>query len=276
MRPVSNQEASEEIRKLYSELCAALGVPQVPLFFAYLANYPDYFTTVVPELIQNFTDQRFHDLTSSVGDELSKRMKEYVPKNREIGEWLSRFQYSPSMYHTRTSLRQVHEVNVSLAFIFLALREAVKGWAVAAPKLEAEHSPQEEHEVKLENNSEDFIYQEIENIPNVVNRVAPSTSIVQSQQSGIEQNLYIEYLHLCKNWFTLELKKEEYLYFRVISEEAILLALDNLPHPVFSPINRVIELAPGHKEYMDLCFLLSEHFPTTAMQRVLFSGYMIF
>ncbi|MBP9690564.1 hypothetical protein KBD81_00630 [Candidatus Woesebacteria bacterium] len=276
MKPVSNQEASEEIRALYSALCKALGVPQVPLFFAYLANYPLYFTTVVPELLENFKDPRFHELSSSIGDELSNRMKEYVPKNKEIEEWLNRHQYSPSMYHTRISLRHVHEINTALAFVFLALREAVKGWAIAAPKLEAEHSPQADHEVKLENKNEDFIYQEIENIPNVANKVESSTSILQSQQAGMEQNLYIEYLHLCENWFTLELKKEEYLYFRVISEEAILLGLDNLPHPVFSPINRVIQLAPGHKDYMDLCFLLSEHFPTIAVQRLLFSGYMRF
>jgi len=289
MRPVSDLEASDEIRQLYTSIRLALNVPTVPLFFTYLANYPVYFTTIVPELLQNLQDEKFHALTSSVGAELSKRMKKYVPKDGEIGEWLNRYQYSPSMYHMRKSLMRVHEINTSLAFISLALREAVKGWAIAASKLDAPVSDSEkEHVVDLHHSNDDFVYKELipfakeaifeeektENSSDVKN--GNVSEIVRSSKSGIEQNLYVEYLHICEYWFSSELKKENYLYFRVISEKAILLGLNNLPHPIYSPINRVIDLVPTQKNFMDICLLLSEHFPTTSMQRVLFSGYMSF
>lgn len=281
MKPAVESETSEEIRAIFHSIRLALSVPSVPLFFTYLANYPLYFTTIVPDILQNLQDPKFHLLTTSVGTELTKRMKEYVPKNGEIGEWIERYQYSPSMYHMRSSLNHIHEVNMSLVFIFLALREAIKGWAIAVAKLETNVPHiKNDHVVDLQHNNDDFVYKEmdgvVKNYSDVNNLISKHNAIIQAEKSAIEQNLYVEYLQLCQRWFSLELKKENYVYFRVQTEAAILIGLDNLPHPVVSPINRVVDLVPDQKDFMDLCYLLSEHFPTISIQRTLFSGYMCF
>ena len=86
MRPAVESETSEEIRAIFHSIRLALSVPSVPLFFTHLANYPMYFTTVVPDILQTLQDPKFHLLTTSVGTELTKRMKEYIPKDGEIGE----------------------------------------------------------------------------------------------------------------------------------------------------------------------------------------------
>jgi len=71
------------------------------------------------------------------------------------------------------------------------------------------------------------------------------------------------------------MRKEEYVFIRLEIEKIILRFLSLLRELIVSPVNLVIEMTKKYKNYPELLYLLSEHFPTTVFQRLMFSGYMI-
>ena len=70
------------------------------------------------------------------------------------------------------------------------------------------------------------------------------------------------------------MKKEEFLIMRVGVEKLLLSSLPLLPEKLISPINVFYKLTEKHKDFPDLLYLMSEHFPTIAVQKMLFSGFM--
>jgi hypothetical protein len=70
------------------------------------------------------------------------------------------------------------------------------------------------------------------------------------------------------------MRKEEYVFIRLEIEKIILRFLTLLPELIVSPVNLVIDMIKKYKNYPELLYLLSEHFPTTVVQRLMFSGYM--
>jgi len=70
------------------------------------------------------------------------------------------------------------------------------------------------------------------------------------------------------------LKKEEYVFIRLEIEKIILRFLSLLPELIVSPVNLVIEMTKKYENYPELLYLLSEHFPTTVVQRLIFNGYI--
>lgn len=104
--------------------------------------------------------------------------------------------------------------------------------------------------------------------------ISSGKSIAKSNQA-IERDLLPEYLLLCLNEFTQVLKMEEFLNLRLQMEKDILNIINELPEAILSPVNIVLQYTSSYPNFPDLLYLLAEHFPTYAMQRLLFSAFMI-
>jgi len=109
--------------------------------------------------------------------------------------------------------------------------------------------------------------------------VSPSSSrsdsdLVRTDARAIEKDLLPRYLFLCQQEFNQLMKKEEFLILRVGIEKLILSSLPLLPEKIVSPINVFYKLTEKYKEFPELLYLMSEHFPTLAVQKMLFSGFM--
>ena len=100
------------------------------------------------------------------------------------------------------------------------------------------------------------------------------SEVVINSSSPIQKDLLREYLSLCRNDFTLHMMDEEFVILRLGVEKMILSSLDSLPSVIHSPINTVLKLTTKYPNFPELLYLLSEHFPTCAVQRLLFSAYM--
>jgi hypothetical protein len=70
------------------------------------------------------------------------------------------------------------------------------------------------------------------------------------------------------------MKKEEYVLIRLEIEKIILRFLNLLPELIISPVNLVIEMTKKCDDFPELFYFLLEHFPTTVVQKLMFSGYM--
>lgn len=281
--PVTEPQASDTVKLIYKDLKTALHVRSVPLFFTYMGAFPDYLTFISDQLKNNLQDPAFIRLTTSTGAEISELITTELPLEPNISEWQHRYGASSSYFHFKNQVREIHATNIVLAFIFVALREAVKGWAIAAKKLNphAESgNAQTSHDVGVES----FIFEQIEHDESTHTHRAgmsqsPATvsrgSLAKRPRSAIEEQLLPKYMDMCKIGFYARMKTVEFWQLRVATEKIVLAVLPLMPHVIFSPINVVIDLAKKHDNFPDLLYLLSEHFPTYAVQRMMFSGYMM-
>jgi hypothetical protein len=211
--------------------------------------------------------------------------------SKEKKEWLNLYSNSPSFFYFKENLQTIFNTNIRLCLIFIALREAVKGWAVAARQLK-ESNPvtavSAEQGIVL---AEILIYEDFMRVEPVKgtqtenhsynasyseSQIKPvGSEIVVSSPHGIEKNLLPDYLKICKFDYNHLLKSERFLVARVDIERMLLTYLSLFPHLIFSPINVVLKLTSQYENFPELLYLLSEHFPTFTVQRLMFSGYML-
>lgn len=280
INPVFEDIASKDVLQQYTALKHSFNTSSLPLFFLYIGAFPEYLTYITSQLIINVEQAEFKKMTQYLGASIKDLTHESLTKSDERNHWEELYKDTPSFYHFQQNLQEIYRVNTELVIIFIALREAIKGWAVAAKRLENnyyEESSQPTDSIK----NEDFIFNqdivkpsdnttEEKNSPTINS----SSEIILNSNAHIQKDLLKEYLALCRNDFKLHMMDEEFVILRLGVEKMILSSLDSLPSVIHSPINTVLKLTTKYPNFPELLYLLSEHFPTYAVQRLLFSAYM--
>jgi hypothetical protein len=278
--PIFESQADEKTKEVYQQLKKAFSVAKPPIFFCYLAPFYEYFSYIATQIVTNLKNEKFIEIINETRDIILKLIKDNLKKSEETNEFLNRFKHSSQFFYFQKDLEKIFDANLKLTFIFIALREAVKGWAIAAKKISEKTEPVS-FSSKPKIDEEEFIF----NLNEVIdlNKQTKnkqkdiqsfSNAIITAPFSAIEKDLLPAYLQLCRNDFYLLIKKEEYVLIRLEIEKIILRFLSLLPELIVSPVNLVIEMTKKYKNYPELLYLLSEHFPTTVVQRLMFSGYM--
>ncbi len=286
LNPVFESQAQPETNELYRQIKECLHLPHIPLFFAYMGPFPEYLAYITPQLTTNLAAEEFNRLNTQVGDQIYHLIREELHYSDDLNEWLSTYRKTPSFYHFQQDLQHVFETNMKLAFVFVALREAVKGWAVAAKKLPTsiDTSTPTNDVSHIEYDPQSFIFDRqlsssqssslhLKGVKDAV-VTTQNISLATQQESGIEKQIMPEYMQLSRMDFERHMKRDYFWVMRVGIERILLASLDTMPHLIFSPVNVVIDLTSRYPEFPELLHLLSEHFPTYAVQRMMFSGYM--
>jgi hypothetical protein len=148
---IPEREATGQIREMYEALKRAFATPAVPVLFTYIAPYQEYFIFISRQIVQNAADNRFQDLVKETGQSISSVIASSLPPKQEYRQWIQRNANSLDFFHFRADNDYIFRTNVTLAFIFIALRETVKGWAVAAKKInpQTQQHPQKERYVRI-------------------------------------------------------------------------------------------------------------------------------
>lgn len=280
IRPLPEKEATGETKQNYQNIKEALHLPTTPLFFLYLGPFPEYLSYITHQLVANLTHPDFEQMVKDRASDFRTQIKNELPHGERIEGWRSLYAHSPSYYYFQRNLRDIFETNVKLVYIFIGLREAIKGWAVAAKKLTGETAKSAPPEVRTEGTSESFIFDDVAETMNQLGKRPTEPQIrtnamTAAQRSPLEIDLLPTYLELCKLYFSLQMKRETFLSVRVNMEETVLADIQVLPEIIFSPINIILRLTGKYAAFPDLLYLLSEHFPTYSMQRMMFSGFMM-
>lgn len=282
IRPLSEQEASGETKEIYTRLKKAFGLPSVPLFFLYLGPFPEYLSYIAKQIIANVEDPRFQHNIQDTSGSLKQHISSALPKGEMIQKWSNLYSNSPSYYHFQQNLKDIFQTNIQLAYIFVSLREALKGWAVAAKKIGSTSYEAKKYNVESQEEN-NLVFGDV--MKTVMNNWSPgyenknlnatSKSLAQTQSNSLEKDLLPDYLELCKLSYSLHMKREAFLHLRVWCEELVLADIQNLPQHIFSPINVILQYTGKYTNFPDLLYLLTEHFPTYAVQRMIFSGFMM-
>lgn len=292
IQPILPSDAPENVKTLYEDIRAALDISHLPIFFLFFGNAPRYLSHISKQIIRNLNDPAFDRLIQDTGDDLLYLTMETLTQGDEIQDWKSRYRHSPSFVAFEQDIDTVFRTNMKLVVIFLALREAVKGWAVAAKKLPSQTRSDAatassdtgviQHHV--------FIFEDHKNLEaqststttierqgtifQLSTRTQTTTTQIVKQSAQIEKSLLPEYLALCQNEFASLMKQTHFWILRVRIEEMLLQQIHTMPHAIQSPVNLVHSLVDNDKVANDLLHLLSEQFPVLAVQRLMYSGFM--
>lgn len=276
IQPLPESKAEGKTKENYQRIIKALNIDFLPVFFQYLGPFPEYLDYITNQLVQNLQSQKFKEFVDQIGAEIKKSINESLPKSDGIREWLQRYRYSPQFYNFETNLRTIFITNIKLAFIFIALREAVKGWAVAARQISGRTVTGEQIKNEVFYKQEDNVFEGLSyEIKNQIISPSQSFSLQNRSEIPLEKQLLPEYLNLCRLHFFGQTKKENYLILRLGLEKLFLSSLPILPELIYSPINVVLKHIGKYPNYPELLYLLSEHFPVLAVQKVIFSGFLM-
>lgn len=282
IHPLPFEKADEEVKNNYLQIISALNLTNLPIFFQYFGNFPEYLNYITKQIVANLQNEKFNFLVKESASQLKKLIKESFIKTDEIKSWLQRYRYTPQFYNFQNSLQEIFLINFKLTLIFLALRESIKGWAIAAKKIPAtanqslnkdDYTKQEKRVVFKETESE--ILNILTSKKNSLSFSGKNTFLEKNNQNSLEINFFIDYLKLCKGEFFLLGRQEKYFLFRVQVEKFIINSLSLMPELIFSPINVVLPLISRFDNYPDFLYLLTEHFPQLIIQKLLFSGYLL-
>lgn len=282
LHPIYEQNASEEVADSYSKIKKALAISKVPLFFTFLGNFPKYLVYITNQIISNLQNPAFSNLLSESSDKTKDLLSANLTKSDELLDFILRYKNASYFYNFQRDLESIFSTNMKLVFVFISLREALKGWALAAKKIGPQANVS--HETTLNNmiKKEDFIFDPASDMEKTqeqtyirIRKQTVEGALVKHQAPALEVDLLPKYLWLCRREFIDILKTDGFWVLRVGIEKSFLSYLEFLPSLIFSPVNIVLNLTENNPDYPDLLYLLSEQFPTLAVQRLIFSGYMM-
>lgn len=283
--PVPEDKASEGLKKEYEFVKEALKSQTLPVFFTYLGAFPSYLTYIREQLTENLINPSFLKVVTELHRTFCAHVQLITPKSDETQDWLMRYSQNPSFYYFQKDLETITAINIKVACVFIGLREAVKGWAVAAKQLKSEVAILKEDEISKVN-QEEFVFDtksylselsKDESIESGKKQelAAQSRGIAHKSKNDLSVNLLPEYIKRCQLDYNRHLKREEYWTMRVQFEKNILNTLAVFPHLIYSPYNVIAKLFGDDEKFFELLYLLSQHFPTLAMQRLIFSEFLI-
>ena len=278
--PLPEDKATGLVKDCYQKIRHSLDSPSLPVFFTYIGPFEEYLVYITDQLTVNLDEQSFKRNIGEIRLEIVGSIRKILKKPDSTQKWISLYKHSPSFYNFQKDLLLVSLINVKLACIFLALREAIKGWAVAAKKL-PERTKFESGSPKVKFTREDFLfdYPLPDNVRNThessISLAPQNKSVVKRDTFGLEKNLLVEYLKYCRDDITGYMKKDYFWILRVRLEQTLLASLTLFPHLIYSPYNVIYKLTEKYENFYELLYLLYEQFPTLAVQRLILSAYMI-
>ncbi len=271
---INEEKAEGQVKINYELIKKNLGLQNLPIFFTYIGAFPEYLDYLTKQIVPNLQNQKFNKLIEEEEVRINTLIKSSLDKSEEINDFSNRYKNSPSFYNFQQDLKKIFNVNLKLSFIFVSLREALKGWVVAAKKLPSEVNIQEKNEQETEAMRDKFTFQDVEEGKELVVLQTSNNNLTSNEKGAIEKDFLPKYIFLCELEFKQLMKKDEFWILRVGIEKIILSSIPLLPEKIESPINIFFNLTKKHQNYPELLYLMSEHFPTYAVQRMIFSGFM--
>lgn len=272
LHTIAETDAEGTIKDDYQRLKKALSSFSLPLFFTYFGPFPEYLHYITLQIKENINNDYYVQLISQMHTGVLPEIKTLLTKSEQTMEWLYRYRTTPVFTSFQKDCSSIARTNLALAMIFIALRESAKGWALTQHILPSTKKTLQQEEANIY--EERFI---LHDVIDEVGRTLATTqnALVHKGQNTLDRNVLVEYFRLCEMDFKNLQKKEYFLSLRVQLEKTMLSSLQSGPVLIFSPYNMIIEFTQKYDDFYEFLYIISHFFPTLAMQRLMFSGFMM-
>lgn len=266
LTPIGEDKATEKVAEIYNEIKKTLKIANVPIFFRLIANFEDYLAYIWKSFKANLEDTNFIKLAQELEEFAFNNICDIYLPEPEIIAYLDRhLSEDPQIFFIRQDIKKVNKVNAKLAFIFIALREAVKGWAVGAKLINTRAGEvyvsreSQSHTIFDSSLKEDYII----NHDLLMQKDFKLQNY--SSKEGVVVSFYPKLVALMIDEADKMIKKADYFVWRVQFEENILAKLLNIPHPINSSYRDTIKLCQGMPFFDELIYLICDSFPSLAV-----------
>lgn len=271
--PIPEHKATGEIRKLYSSIKAATGADSVPLVFQYLAVFPDYVHFLWEQISPNLTDPAFQSQAKDIIQFGQTAISTVYSPSPLMELLLERIMRRPEYEQLLQTTQRLLQMNASLYFLSLAIRESLKGKYLGIKQIGTVLSEKEKR----------TFYTVADSVGPAQASSSDGHSSVQSSSlrlatrastTGLTPSLYQEFFRTIEREMEHLMKREAYLTRRVELERFSLAKLPLLPYPLDSSFVTMTRKSGEHPQFPELVYLLSDIFPTQTPYKLLASAVM--
>ncbi len=199
VKPLNFEDATDEIKEIYQKLIKILEVNHLPIFFQYFGSFPEYLKFISPQIINLLSNEKFKIIIDENEKNILQLFKNQFFIPEEIFFWRQKYQHTPFYYHFESDLKKISLTNLKIAFLFISLREAVKGWAIASKKLTSKNKFYKDTGNDYIDKKNIIIFEDLEIIKNEI--IKNSKTLLKNTDNKLEINLLYDYLNLCKKNF---------------------------------------------------------------------------
>jgi hypothetical protein len=274
--PVGEDEASAEVKNIYSSVRIILGVSSVPLIFKYMAAFPSYFSYIWEQTIKNLDNSFYTQSTKEIEKFACRAIDEiynpssltflFLKKNTDSAE--------------KKSLNIFSEKNIiisaKLYLLALSIRESIKGKFLGIKQF-GEKITEKERKI-FTNFYDGFTSDESEENRKQNNKITDDIKkviISEKTHNSITKSITEEFFQIVDIEMKKLTKTEDYLTRRVELERFALNKLYLLPYPLDSSLSTIIAKGYHNPHFPELIYLVSELFPTETPYKLMASALMM-
>lgn len=273
LKPIPENEADDEILSLYVSIKETLKLSHVPMIFQYLARFPVYFSYIWDQSRMNLTDSNFIKYTNEIKHFSQGAINQIFMLSSVTKLFLEKMEGRTELYELKKFAENSSEVNSSLYFLSLAIRESIKGVYLGIKQI-GEKLDEDEKAV-FDDLADGFAFKEESYMERTMNKLATASNQLANREKGsITTSVYGEFFKFISFEMKRLLKMEEYLTRRVELERFALNLLHFIPHPLDSSFTNIIKQTSHDPTFPELIYLVADLFPTQAPYKLMASAVM--
>lgn len=253
INPVSENEASPEVKQIFADIKSVFDIDFVPFYFQVIATVPSFLTELWTELRPVVDSADFVTLLQTVTDSSIDKATKLVPPDPTISLLVTKLSPETISSH-RQKFLEMQRVNIIFLSIAIIVREAIKGFAMISdnrPHFKITSQEELLYEKDLEKMSEESGDVSIATIPNL-----PSFSVDSTDP------FFLAYVKLVSELMDRFDKTNDYLTLRLPLENKVQLQMRQMSVKFALPYGKILEILQNHPAANELIYLLHEAFPS--------------
>ncbi len=270
IRPVTEEDASDKVRKAYEDIKNTLHIHFVPLVFQYLAGFEEYFLYAWEKIKTNIQSPYYATTTQEIIQKSQTGITHIYKQSKAMHAFMASVGI-PEKQAIQETVGQLQLLNAQLLLLTIGLREGVKGVTVGQQVLSRDATYEETI-------FDQFINQKImhHNLKSQEADIVPAVKMLAplfGNQSLVISRYPEFFAHTAHEMQELT-KTEHYLSERVGMEQFTLMKALTLPYPLGCSYAEIAQFAGKKPYFAELLYILSETFPTSFPKLVFATALM--
>jgi hypothetical protein len=253
LKPVSEDNASDQVKNVYQDIKATLDSQVVPLVFQYIANFEEYFVYQWGKIKKNIESPYFPEVVKEAVEFSNKEVTSIYSPSSKMSHFIHGL-HAAEKEQIHKTIMDLQQLNAKLLVLIIGLREGVKGVIIGQDQVLQLDVKQYEVDIFDLFHTKYAQESEIEPASRMLAPLFGNQSLVISHYPAFFSTVAEEMEQL--------IRREDYLWKRVELERVAMREAFGLPYSLGTSYPEIMTYA-GHKSHLnELIYILAETFPT--------------
>lgn len=265
LQPVREEDASKQVKEIYTSIKATLGIAIVPLVFTYIANYEEYLAVLWKNIASVLNTNTFQTTQHAINNFITEAVGDIYHPSSEIEAVVKALSQGEKEQIEKTVVL-LERVNSELFLLMLGIRESVKGVLYTGEEISSDRYLLDK-----------TVRQHAElSFGDTNKKLSPEETLLAPLfgSSSLSISIYPRFFSLIAKEAERLVKDEQYVEKRVQLEQKGLLSIDAFPQLLVTSYNDFV-MYVGKQPYVhELLYLLSNTFPTAFPKLLFTTGIM--